>query len=220
MDLTGDTVAASNLIAPNTAHGADGQAIVGTATQGITPTGTINITVNDTYDVTNYASAVVNVAGGSSRHVTGTFKGTTTGAAINVTLNYSGNGYPIAVLIYPTEGPRNSTSGSFYSLVQRYAMVYFSGIKDEIASTPTYDNANSNNAMNVYGKYKNSSSTASSHGGTASDSSNIFRNTDAGAVATTCVRFKSAKNMSVFIASTSYGFAANIEYTYHVIYSS
>lgn len=34
MDLTSDTVAASNLLSPYTAHGADGQAIVGTATGG------------------------------------------------------------------------------------------------------------------------------------------------------------------------------------------
>lgn len=34
MDLTADTVAANNLIAPNTAHGADGQAITGTASGG------------------------------------------------------------------------------------------------------------------------------------------------------------------------------------------
>ena len=34
MDLTADTVAANNLIAPNTAHGADGQPITGTASGG------------------------------------------------------------------------------------------------------------------------------------------------------------------------------------------
>ena len=34
IDLTSDTVAANNLIAPNTAHGADGEAIVGTASGG------------------------------------------------------------------------------------------------------------------------------------------------------------------------------------------
>lgn len=34
MDLTADTVAANNLIAPNTAHGADGEAVVGTASSG------------------------------------------------------------------------------------------------------------------------------------------------------------------------------------------
>lgn len=34
------------------------------------------------------------------------------------------------------------------------------------------------------------------------------------------VKIRSNKKMSVFIADTSYGFAANIEYTYYVIYSS
>lgn len=34
IDLTSDTVAAGNLIAPNTAHGADGQPVVGTASAG------------------------------------------------------------------------------------------------------------------------------------------------------------------------------------------
>lgn len=66
IDLTQDTVTANNLIAPNTAHGANGEAITGSASQGITPTGTLNITTNGTHDVTNYASAVVSVSSGGS----------------------------------------------------------------------------------------------------------------------------------------------------------
>lgn len=75
IDLTSDTVAASNLISPNTAHGADGEPVVGTASQGITPTGTKNISITQngttTEDVTNYASAqiTVNVPSGSSMNV-------------------------------------------------------------------------------------------------------------------------------------------------------
>lgn len=65
MDLTQDTVGANNLIAPNTAHGANGEPITGTATQGITPTGTKNISITEngttTEDVTAYANAQITV---------------------------------------------------------------------------------------------------------------------------------------------------------------
>lgn len=47
MDLTSDTVAASNLIAPNTAHGADGEAIVGTASRPNVVTFTSTYDSND-----------------------------------------------------------------------------------------------------------------------------------------------------------------------------
>lgn len=73
MDVTGVTVQASNLIAPNTAIGADGEPVVGMASQGITPTGIKNISITQngttTEDVTNYASAqiTVNVPTGSSK---------------------------------------------------------------------------------------------------------------------------------------------------------
>ena len=66
IDLTSDTVQASNLIAPNTAHGADGEAIMGTASGGLNaPTFTVtwdddwenilSVTCNKTFsEVYNY----------------------------------------------------------------------------------------------------------------------------------------------------------------------
>lgn len=73
IDLTGDTVAAGNLVAPNTAHGADGEPVVGTATEKTLTTKTI--TANGTYDAEDdnadgYSSVTVNVpSSGSSKNV-------------------------------------------------------------------------------------------------------------------------------------------------------
>lgn len=47
MDLTSDTVAASNLISPNTAHGADGNQVTGTATGGISGTYMFPLVLNN-----------------------------------------------------------------------------------------------------------------------------------------------------------------------------
>lgn len=65
IDLTSDTVTAESLLSGVTAHDASGTQITGTASSGITPTGTkqINVIQNGTVteDVTSYASAQVNV---------------------------------------------------------------------------------------------------------------------------------------------------------------
>ena len=58
IDLSGDTVTASQLLSGATAHDKAGNPITGTYK---TPSGTINITANGTHNIVSYASAAVNV---------------------------------------------------------------------------------------------------------------------------------------------------------------
>lgn len=159
--------------------------------------------------------------GGASNVVTGTFKGTTTGTAMDINLDYSGTGYPIAVLIYPSEGAYKS-GGSYYNLIQRYAIQVFAVVKNAINTAPTYNTtANDQDLATIVESYKNNASSSTSFGNTTYNDKALYNNSDAsGSNHYRILKIRSAKKLSVFIASTSYGFAANIEYTYHVIYSS
>ena len=56
----------SDIKASNIKKGVNILGVTGTLESGITPSGTMSITSNGTYDVTNYASASVNVSGGGS----------------------------------------------------------------------------------------------------------------------------------------------------------
>lgn len=62
-DTTDATATADKILQGYTAY-ANGQKLVGTASGGITPSGTISITQNGQVDVTQYAIADVNVSGG------------------------------------------------------------------------------------------------------------------------------------------------------------
>lgn len=156
--------------------------------------------------------------GGASNVVTGTFTGTTTGAAMDVTLNYTGSGYPVAVVIYPSEGAYNK-SGTFYSLVQRYAIVYYLIIQAKSSNVPLY-NAGNDDFASTMCEYKSSASSSTSHSRAAASSTTCYYDANATSGTSSAVRIRSATKMSVFIAGTSYGFAANIEYKYWVLYSS
>ena len=63
----------SDIKASNIKKGVNILGVTGTLESGITPSGTMSITSNGTYDVTNYASANVNVSSGGSggQYVTG-----------------------------------------------------------------------------------------------------------------------------------------------------
>lgn len=183
--------------------------------------GSQTITTNNTYDVSALAQVVVNVSGGggASNIVTGTFKGTTTGAAMDVTLNYTGSGYPIAINVYPTQGFQSGSEA--YDVIASNGVLIYSAIK-RTAGTPTYQSASNDNDKYVYVRlFKNSPSSASSVTNSSSASITITNGATAAQGSSAFLKFKNARTMSVYIASgTQSGFIGNISYTYYVIYSS
>ncbi len=185
---------------------------------------TKSITANGTYsasddDADGYSSVTVNVpsSGGASNIVTGTFTGTTTGQALSVRLNYSGTGYPIAYMIYPSEGMRNA-NGTFNTTVQRYAIRSFTATMDTLPVAQS-------TAGSVVVSYKNSASSANSYTSTGSNANtdNPFTGAPDSSNARSVAKLVKGSNGTVlyaFIASNSYGFMANVEYTYHAVFTS
>lgn len=169
---------------------------------------------------TGFVSAIGDIpTGGSSPLVSGTFTGNSTdkGSAITVNIPYTGSGYPIAGIIYPSSG---GNTGSIASLAQQYAEIMFSFCKMDMSSSPTYSGDVSENKCVLTSLYKYSNSDPTSSTAQRSLTQQFYIASNATATSTTCLRFKDATTMSVFIANTSYGFKEDIEYTYQIIYSS
>lgn len=181
------------------------------------------ITANGTYDASDdsadgYSSVTVNVP---SVHISGTFTPTTAGQTMTVTVPYTGSGYPIAIVVCPSEGSYN-TSGSFYTAVEYRAVIVYIAIKNELGTTPDYTGSSStaNRAMTVV-TFKSSSSTATSTSVTHSKDNAIYSSaSSAQAYSGDMLKIHSATELSVITSNSAYGFAPNVEYTYHVIYSS
>lgn len=214
IDISDTTATAEDVAIGKYFYAANGQKTLGTRVGN--GSGAVWQDENGYIHLSNEASP--ESAGSNQTYVTGTFTGTIAGAAMDVNIPYTGNGYPISVIIYPSEGAYNSGSGNFYNLIQKYATAYVCAIKSEVDTEPTYPNngVGSQNESCIYVRYKNGDDSATSRSGSANDTQTVYRNSNA---TNATPLFKSATQMSVYIASTSYGFAANIEYTYHIIYS-
>ena len=158
--------------------------------------------------------------GGSSNFVTGTFTGETAGTTMDVTIPYTGNGYPVAILVYPTTGTYAENS-DIYDLAQKSAVMACACIKVAAEQEPSYLSADSSlekNKCTYLVRYKNSDedpTAMSTSAGEGATFTSYVASTSPGAV----VRMSSATAMSVYIAGTSYGFPKDIEFTYQIIYS-
>lgn len=184
---------------------------------------TKNIDANGTYNASSdnadgYSSVYVAVPGPPL--IRGSFIGQASekGSAITINLPYTGNGYPIAGMIYPAVGGYKS-GGDLASLAQKGAMIMVQFVKTDFSLTPDYSaNAELNQMeMLAYFKYSDSDATSISDG--RARGKRNYWNTNASETYGDCIRLRSDTSMSVFIANASFGFVAEVEYKYEIFYS-
>lgn len=163
--------------------------------------------------------------GGSSNVVQGSFTtGATRASTGTVSINYTGTGYPIAVMVYIDGGAYNPNT-EWYNTLAQYDADTFYMTKAQMDSTPTFVSSASvpaNQAV-VSATYKSNASTATTHTRNGSQSA-VFFNSSNATTGYNCIRFtNSTTTMSYYIgnkASNRVGLAPEQTYHYIVVYSS
>jgi len=160
-------------------------------------------------------------SGGASNYVSGTFTTSSSkGTVQTVTIPYTARGNPICAVVIVKGGAYNSSNTTWYNSMQRYAVGQWTMHKSVQSSTPTYTTSGTQNQGVTTAIYKNSTSSSTSYTRTSGMNTNTFSSSNGTNAAVTCVRFKSATTMSIYVASSSYGLMADLEYEYHIVYSS
>ena len=185
---------------------------------------TKSITENGTYSAASdnadgYSSVTVSI---NPKYVAGTFTGTTNGQAKTITIPYTGSGYPVAGIVFPSDGIYKSGS-TFADTIQKKAVGLYSFVKSDSSSTPDYTNDTAINQVVVCVAYKSSDEYATSIAQNITTNARLFVNGDAVGNSSIyrVIKFNSATSMSIYIPSTDqYGFMKDVEYTYLFMYSS
>lgn len=173
-------------------------------------------------DVADYSTVSVNVptGGGASNLVQGTFTTSATeGTTQTVNIPYTGNGYPISLSVFPSEGTYKN-GGTAYNTVKQHAVWYFNASKCYPDIAATYDGSNTSDTAMTLARYKNSSSSSSSMSSSAVNNTTVYTQTPGDSSVVQVIKISSATTLSVITASTTYGLLPSTEYTYVMSYSS
>lgn len=163
--------------------------------------------------------------GGASNVVQGSFTtGSSGGTTGTISLDYTGSGYPIVVLIYVKDGMYNSDS-DWYTTIAQHDVGVVLMIKANTNTAPTYTSSGTNNYGTISYVYKSSTSSATSYGRSGSNTINVYTTSSNNASSgNSMVRFKgNGTTLSYYVGNrgSSYrGLARNTEFSYIIIYSS
>ena len=164
--------------------------------------------------------------GGTScpKLVQGTFTtGSTRASTGTVTINYTGTGYPIAVMVYMQSGTYDPND-TWYNTIAQYDADGFMAIKAQMSSTPTFVSSGSvpANQATATVVYKSNASNATTHTRSGSQSAVMYNSSNA-STGYNCIRFTdSTKTMTYYIgnsASNRVGLAPSKTYAYIIVYS-
>lgn len=179
----------------------------------------------DLFDIA-VASKLAGGGGGASNVVQGTFTtGSTRGSTGTFAIPYTGNGYPIALMVFVKGGvynPGSSGNSQWYQSTNRYDVGQYCMVKSATPTEPTYGGTNAQGAVCTI--YKNSTTISTTYSGARKcDELTYGGETDSAQASTLCVRFKgNGTTVSYFIgelSQTTIGLAPDTEYAYIAVYS-
>lgn len=155
---------------------------------------------------------------GVSNVVVGTFTTPSSGGIARVQIPYSGNGYPIALLVFPS----SSTGGHWSSAALNEYFIY-SAIKAYPGTPSTFSGSNDaqNGAINSWTYRNNTNPDYGPVSGSGNNKSYFDSSTEAVDWAGVVVRMTSKTTLTAATKTSSsrYGLLANTEHTYVILYS-
>ena len=176
-------------------------------------------TANGTYDVTNLAELVVNVQGGASNIVEGTFTTGSSAGYTNISIPYTGSGYPIMCVVVIDGGAYHSGT-SWYTSTQRYAIGQWTMTKSNMTASPSYTTSGAQNQGVTTWVFKNSTSSSTSYSRSSAMNTNVYTTSNASNSGANTIKLHSGNVLSYYVNTSSYGLHPNMTYRYFIVYSS
>lgn len=183
----------------------------------------LNVTQNGTYnpadaDVFGFGPVTVDVQGGASNLVEGTFTTGATAGYTNINIPYTGSGYPIMCVVVIDGGAYHSGT-SWYTSTQRYAIGQWTMTKSNMTASPSYTTSGAQNQGVTTWVFKNSASSSTSYSRSSAMNTNVYTTSNASNSGANTIKLHSGNVLSYYVNTSSYGLHPNMTYRYFIVYS-